>query len=341
MKVDRSVQRWLFIGVVLILVQIVLGGITRLTDSGLSITEWKVIQGTLPPLNDVEWNESFDLYKAAAKKQFTDLHSNMQLADYKWIFFWEYFHRLWARFMGFVFLFPFLFFLVKGMLPKVLIRRLIVVILLAILAAVFGIIMVYSGLNDDTRTWVSAYKLTTHLLIATVLLGYLFVTWKLTLKDIGKGNSNSFISFLVVFIFLQILMGGLMAGMRAALVHPYFSIFSHFAEFKFIIFSSDISDVGNYESNASLKAIVQIFHRGFAYCIFGLVVFGLIKSYFRNLPNRSVYMFVTLLISQIILGIFTISFSIGHIPVVFGALHQITGLLLFLSVLNLKYSVEM
>ena len=179
----KVVQVWLLIGVIMVFVQIVVGGITRLTDSGLSITEWAVIQGTIPPLNEAEWTAAFEQYKTAAKKQFESLHANMSLSEFKIIFFWEYIHRLWARLMGLVFLFPFLYFLWKKYLPKWLVKRLGVVIALAALEALMGWIMVKSGLNEDTRTWVSAYKLVAHLSIATILLGYLFWTWAVKLSN--------------------------------------------------------------------------------------------------------------------------------------------------------------
>ncbi len=337
MIIKKSVQRWLFIGVILILIQIMLGGITRLTDSGLSITEWKVIQGTLPPMNEAEWNESFSLYKVAAKKQFSDLNSSMNLSQYKWIFFWEYFHRLWARMMGFAFLIPFLYFYFRKMLPSWLIKKLFVVIGLASLAAVFGIIMVFSGLNDDQRTWVSAYKLTTHLLIATSLLGYLFYTWKLSLFENPIMLKSKFLNLVFGLVVLQLFFGGLMAGMRAALIHPYFSIFSHFDTFRFMLSSSDISQVGNYESNSSLKALIQILHRSTAFLIISVSLFGLFKFYFKKLNLKNVRLFISLLIIQIFLGILTISFSIGHVPVFLGVLHQLTGLLTFVSVINLYF----
>jgi cytochrome c oxidase assembly protein subunit 15 len=111
--VHRPVRVWLFIGVFMVFMQVVIGGITRLTDSGLSITEWAVIQGTMPPTNVVEWEQAFTEYQVMAKKQFETLHADMTLSEFKVIYFWEYFHRLWARTMGFVFIFPFIFFLWK------------------------------------------------------------------------------------------------------------------------------------------------------------------------------------------------------------------------------------
>ena len=175
--ISQPVRIWLFIGVAMVFMQVVIGGITRLTDSGLSITEWAVIQGTIPPLNEVEWVGAFDKYKIAAKKQYETIHAGMTLSEFKVIFFWEYFHRLWARTLGFVFLFPFLFFLLKKQIPNWLLKRLGITVGLAAVVATFGWIMVASGLNTDNRTWVSAYKLVGHLSLATILFAYLTWTW--------------------------------------------------------------------------------------------------------------------------------------------------------------------
>ncbi len=162
MKYSNKVKIWLFIGLVMVFVQVIVGGITRLTESGLSITKWEVISGTLPPLSEADWEQQFELYKSTP--QYIEINEGMNLDDFKFIYFWEYIHRFWARIMGFVFLFPFLYFLVKGYLDKALLKKLSIVIFCALLAATFGWIMVASGLVE--RPWVNAYKLSIHLMIA-------------------------------------------------------------------------------------------------------------------------------------------------------------------------------
>ena len=106
-SVAKPVRIWLLIGLVMVLGQILIGGVTRLTDSGLSITEWEVVSGVLHPLNATQWNEAFNAYKIAASRQHEVLHATMSLEEFKWIYFWEYFHRLWARGMGLIFVIPF------------------------------------------------------------------------------------------------------------------------------------------------------------------------------------------------------------------------------------------
>ncbi len=344
--IAKSVRGWLFAGLILVFVQVLIGGVTRLTDSGLSITEWAVIQGTLPPLNEAEWIEAFDKYKVAAKKQYESLHADMTLSEFKFIFFWEYFHRLWARMMGFIFLFPFLYFLYKKMLPSWLIKRLGGVILLAMLAAVFGWIMVASGLNDDKRTWVSAYKLMTHLAIATVLFGYLF--WTYLRANQPKSADTHLTAFkrfswwVTGLVFVQILFGALMAGMKAGLLHPYFPLFVEWERFTGALQASEneVGSISNYESSASIKTWVHLLHRGTAYLLV-IVVFGfarkILKAQISEKLKKGVYMLITLLGIQFLLGILTIINCIGRIPITFGVLHQGVALLLFASILYVSY----
>ena len=109
-QAKKWVSAWLAIGLILVFVQVVIGGITRLTDSGLSITEWELVKGVIPPLNEDAWNIAFEKYQTHAKKQFETIHQSMTMSEFKTIYFWEWFHRLWARSMGLIFFFPFVFF---------------------------------------------------------------------------------------------------------------------------------------------------------------------------------------------------------------------------------------
>jgi cytochrome c oxidase assembly protein subunit 15 len=338
-RLRPAVRYWLLAGVVMVFFQVVIGGVTRLTDSGLSITEWAVIQGTIPPLNEAEWVEAFEAYKAAARKQFETLHADMTLGEFKVIYFWEYFHRLWARLMGFVFLFPFLFFVVKKWLPGWLLRQLGIVIFLAALAATFGWIMVASGLNDDTRTWVSAYKLIIHLLIATVLFGTLFWTW---LRSQGmppphaqQGLIRKWGWGLTALLLVQIALGGLMAGMRAGLVHPHFPFFINMDAFAHALGSTGGNWI-DYEPGLAVKAWVQVFHRATAYLlsILILVLFMRIQKWNPGpVLSRAGYLLLGVLGLQFLLGVLTVINSLGRIPLVYGVLHQAGALVLLATLL--------
>ncbi len=343
--VRRSVQIWMLIGVIMVFMQVVIGGVTRLTDSGLSITEWAVIQGTLPPMNAAEWDLAFEAYKGAAKKQYETLHANMTLSEFKFIYFWEYFHRLWARLMGFAFILPFAFFLVKGWLPKWLLKRLGIVIGLAALAATFGWVMVASGLNDDARTWVSAYKLITHLGIATILFGYLFWTWLMARQplrtDAGLVQLKQLAWITTAVLLVQILFGGLMAGMRAGLLHPYWPMFVEGERLLWALGGSvSAENFVNYEASAYVKAIVQIIHRVAAYALVALIGFFAWRAFQRPISQRlrrGVILLLGLVGVQFILGVLTVINSVGRIPIDYGVLHQGAALLLFVSMLYVNY----
>lgn len=347
-RISTSVKTWLLVGVVMVFVQIVVGGITRLTDSGLSITEWAVIQGTLPPMNEAEWLEAFDKYKVAAKKQFESLHANMTLSEFKVIFFWEYIHRLWARTMGFVFIIPFMIFVARKQIPKWLMRRLGVVVSLAAVAATFGWIMVASGLNDDNRTWVSAYKLVTHLLIATTLFGYLFWTYLRTVQPkVQDGQLTQLRKFgwaVVALLVVQIAFGGLMAGMRAGLLHPSFPIF---VEGERIVNAlngeASVDSLVDYESSTYIKAVVQILHRGTAYLLVGIVIWFAVRLLRNNTSirlRRGTLGLLAILGVQFLLGVLTIINSIGRIPITLGVMHQGVALLLLITLLYVIYQMK-
>lgn len=344
-KTSRAVTVWLFIGCLMVLTQIVIGGITRLTDSGLSITEWAVIKGTLPPLNEAEWQVSFDKYKLFAKKQYESIHKEMTIEQFKVIFFWEYFHRLWARLMGFVFVIPFIYFLVRKKIGNPLLKRLAIVIFLASLSAVFGWLMVASGLNDDKRTWVNAYNLLIHLILASSLFSYLVLTF----YNYSSAEMNARVEvfqrgiwkLLGVVLIVQLALGALMAGMKAALVFPYPFVLWKWTVFQEIWNSSlpiQWSHWQDYEPNPNVKLLVQIVHRLTAYLLF----FGSVWFFAVNrvkifiVPSYLIY-FVVLII-QILLGIFTVTYSHGKIPITLGVLHQLTAFILLAGYLWILYS---
>jgi heme a synthase len=329
----KSVTIWLWAGIIMVLIQVMIGGITRLTNSGLSITEWNVIKGTIPPLNDTDWNIAFDKYKTFANKQFSSIHADMNMSEFKKIYFWEYFHRLWARLISFVFIFPFLFFLWKKHLSSKVIKWLLIAVMLAAVEAVFGWVMVSSGLNEDNRTWVSAYKLMVHLITATALFGVLIYTYlvfrdeHIPLVRTTNPKNKKMLMWILVVVIIQFSLGALMAGMRAGLIHPYMSILIHFDSFKTLLSGAINADaLMNYEASSSIKAVVQLFHRVTAWVILGLISYYYYNSQKAHLASRYLFMMV---IAQVILGIITVSQCVGSIPLVWGILHQVFALLLF------------
>ncbi len=332
----------------MVFLQIVIGGVTRLTDSGLSITEWAIIQGTIPPINETEWQEAFDMYKVAAKRQFEMLHADMTLDEFKVIFYWEYFHRLWARLMGFVFLMPFLFFWRKKWIPVWLMKGLGVVILLAILAAVFGWIMVDSGLNNHIRTRVDAYALVVHLGIASALFGTLFWLWMQAFgrrkkESVFTGQLENISLWIIMIVVIQILFGGLMAGMRAGLLHPHAFLFIEFKKFLSSVTAFHEAKVENlidYEPTRFIKAVVQTVHRLTAWILLAFVAWFFFKlkkvESSKELMNAT-YLMIGAISLQILLGIVTVINSVWKIPVVWGAIHQAGAFALLASAICVHY----
>lgn len=339
-----AVKVWLVIGVVMILVQVVVGGITRLTGSGLSITKWEIVTGTLPPLNAQEWEEAFDLYKATP--QYKKINEGMSMGEFKFIFFWEYIHRLWARLMGLVFAIPFFIFWIRGAFDKPLIRRLVIVVLLAALVASFGWIMVASGLID--RPWVNAYKLTMHLSLAVILYSYLLWTSFRVIQPVKKVINNKVLKrgifLLLSLVGLQIIFGGVMSGIKAGLFYPTWPDMNgvFIPEFITNVTEWTVDNFVQYDDSHFMAAFIQVLHRITAYLlvISGLWCFFSAKNTeITRLFNLGIHLLVTMLVIQVLLGIFTVVNCIGTIPVGLGVLHQIGALFLLSIVLFLYYQL--
>ena len=231
MQTNKWIGRWLILGVVMLMIQVLLGGITRLTGSGLSITEWKPLLGALPPTNATEWSLLFEKYKQIA--QFKYLNQDFTLGDFKFIFFWEWMHRNWARAIAVAFLIPFIYFLSKGMIRKELIPKLVFLFTLGIAQGLIGWIMVASGIND-TNLYVSHIKLAIHFISALVLIAFTFcfALQILIAKQHCFVHQNLFrvTLFLVAILLLQLMYGAFMAGLKAATVaHTWPGINGFFA----------------------------------------------------------------------------------------------------------------
>ncbi len=342
-KYPTPVKVWLIIGLIMVFGQVVIGGITRLTGSGLSITKWEIVTGTLPPMNAQQWQEEFDLYKETP--QYHKINKGMSMSEFKFIYFWEYFHRLWARSMGFVFLIPFLFFWRKGWLDKPLMRRLGVVVLLAALAASFGWIMVASGLIE--RPWVNAYKLTLHLSIAFVVFGYLlWTTFHVMQPKPEVFNTPSLRKWtlaITVVSAVQIVLGGIMSGTKAALFYPTWPDMRGEA-IPSLLFNASNWSVENfvqYDATPFMVALIQTLHRGVAYVLIFLVLYFFVKTIrITHIPRAfkvGIYMLIIMLITQVLLGILTVINSAGIIPVGLGVMHQGGALILLAIALFLNY----
>ena len=320
----------------MLLVQILLGGITRLTGSGLSITEWNVVTGTLPPLNEQKWMEEFEKYKLTP--QFLFLNFDFQLQDFKTIFFWEWLHRFWARFMGFVFVLPFIIFLFQKRVKATMIKPLIILFFLGALQGAIGWIMVASGLTGDA-IYVKPIRLALHFIFAMGLLCYTFwFALQLTVSEKQKIKSSLLHNFSITIIstlLIQFIYGALMAGHKAAAGAPTWPDIN--GE---LIPEKLFHPTLNLLSLVKDKTTLHFIHRTLAYLIFVLIVIwttkaNRIKS--DNLFSYIKFIPIVLVIIQLGLGVFSVLTSQQIIPNSWGVfewmaqLHQFVAMLLLLS----------
>lgn len=336
---DRSrklVATWLLIGVGMTIIQIALGGITRLTGSGLSITQWDVITGALPPLNEKQWMTEFDRYRQTP--QYHLLNFDFTLADFKKIFFWEWFHRLWARSIGVVFAIGFVWFLVRKHFKKEMINPLLILFLLGALQGAIGWIMVASGLTGDA-IYVKPTRLALHFIFALGLLCYCF--W-FALQLLVKRESliqnkplRSWNVWLLCILTLQLLYGALMAGHKAATAAPTWPTINGAWVPGSLL--QDQPVLLNFIDN---KILIHFIHRGLAYLLFILIAVWTIRLFrIKGTPlfERTKWLPFAIVVLQAVLGIVTVLTSTGIVPGQWGTfewmaqLHQLTGMLLLLS----------
>jgi cytochrome c oxidase assembly protein subunit 15 len=338
-KAHPAVRAWLITGLVMVFIQILLGGITRLTGSGLSITEWSVIMGTLPPLNAADWQEAFAKYQQI--DQYKLVNSNMTMGEFKYIFFWEWFHRLWARTMGFVFLLPLLFFWAKGIVKTPQVPRYGVLLILGGMAGLMGWVMVASGLEED-MVLVNPFKLMGHLLIACSIFMYLF---RLILEDTLPKERSRFdqgmrriITVFMVLVVVQIAFGGLVAGSKAALNCTTWPLMNGSFIPEGLGFETPFKD-----HIAQNNITLQFVHRMMAY---GLLMLG-VWLYWKSRLTLAQPVFhyyrhamIVVLTLQVVLGILTVINSKGAVPVGLGVVHQFVAFFLLNILVGLHYLVK-
>ena len=323
----RYISVWLLTGIILVFFQILIGGVTRLTGSGLSITKWEIVTGTLPPLSTESWEREFSLYKETP--QYKKLNKGMNLSSFKFIYFWEYFHRVWARMMGLIFIIPFFFFLYKDVLDRSLKFKLFWIIPWAGIVASFGWIMVKSGLSN--RPFVNAYKLTMHLSLALSLFLYLIYIWInynwSNIRLINNRKAFLWLSILFGAVCLQIGLGGLLSGSKAALNYPTWPLMDggFFPEVIQDKSSWTVDNFLNYDGHLFFSGLIQFIHRSLAYLlVISLLYFvwDMKDVWQQKRIQWFPTLLVTVLISQVFLGIFTLLQSKSSIPVALGVMHQ-------------------
>ncbi|WP_454814077.1 COX15/CtaA family protein [Labrys neptuniae] len=319
-----AVRAWLVIVAVLVIAMVVVGGATRLTESGLSITEWQPIKGTIPPLSDGEWAAEFEKYKQIP--QYVKLNLGMSLEEFKFIYWWEWSHRLLGRLIGIVFAVPFLIFWLRGWLTPRLTVKLVGLLALGGSQGLLGWWMVKSGLAD--RTEVSEYRLAMHLSLACLILTA--IVWVASSlrneRNSGAipGAAKAIASLLVPLILVQIFMGGLVAGLRAGLAYNTWPLMDgYFIPALNNLYIMAPTWVNHFENSLT----VQFQHRMVAYLI---VALALLQAWLAvrggNGPARSRALLVAAAaLGQAAIGIVTL---VLVVPLWAGILHQLGGVLL-------------
>jgi len=335
---SRPVAVWLLVGIAMLIIQVLLGGITRLTGSGLSITEWKPIMGTLPPLNDQQWNDAFDKYKQIA--QYKYLNSSFTLSDFKSIFFWEWFHRLWARLIGVAFLIPFVIFLIQKRFKEEMVRPMIILFLLGALQGLVGWIMVMSGLNEE-NLYVSHYRLAIHFIFALGLICYtLWFALELLIPReelVRKPSLGKFTMWLIAILTLQLIYGAFMAGLKAATYAPTWPGIN-----------GNFLPHGGSPSSGILKLFdnpitVHFIHRNLAYLLTILIFIWFVRSkkIKATLFHKTSWLPLALVLVQMVLGIFTVLNSPNPRALRWlGVGHQFIAMCLLLSLVFEFYLLQ-
>ena len=337
---NKNVAKWLYLGVFMLVIQITLGGITRLTESGLSITEWNPITGAFPPLNTAQWQSEFAKYKGT--DQFKYINANFSLSDFKSIFFWEWMHRTWARLMGIVFLVGFFYFLFKKQFKKDMIIPFIILFLLGAVQGVIGWIMVASGLVPK-MLFVDHIKLATHFITALVLLCYtLWFALSLSVPSNMKIVNNPLKKLtraILIILFFQLIYGAFMAGLHAATAAPTWPTIN----------GQWIPDTlykikPGWKNFIDNKIMIQFIHRGFAYTLLILIIIWTTqarKFVGSALFSKTKFIPLVLVILQVALGITTVVLSpYGNNLVWFGVAHQLVAILFLMSVIFMAYVIR-
>ena len=326
-NLNQQLKIWLFVLLSMIILIILIGGLTRLTDSGLSITTWELFVGFLPPLTNDKWKDYFDLYKTIP--EYSEQNSNMTLSEFKVIFWWEWGHRQLGRLIGLTVLLPLIYFTLKNGLWVI--KKYGIIFLLVCLQGFFGWYMVSSGLVD--RIDVSHYRLSIHLVTAFLILSIIF--WKLLRLTQIRINNISFnlrlFKFFFILLFIQLIIGAFVSGMDAGKLYntwplmgsSYFPDDSKFIEFLNI----------NFFDNPS---IVQFVHRNLAYLIVIIYIYLLILVFrdTNKIFRKPIIIIGVSIFLQVVLGVVTL---LSGVKIIYASLHQINSILVILSSLYFLY----
>jgi len=328
MKTNKPVIYWLLTGCVLLFIMVLVGGITRLTNSGLSMTDWHLVTDTFPPMTEEGWEQAFEEYKKYPEYQKINQFQTggFTMDDYKFIYFWEWFHRFIGRIIGLVFIIPFAYFWIKGYLDRSTLKKCFVLLFMGGFQGFLGWFMVKSGLVDHPD--VSHFRLALHLTFAFLTFAYtLWVALDLIYpekKEVYTSLRNLARWSFAILIF-QIIYGGFVAGMNAGLIHNHWPMMS---EGKFIHETVWTEQPTLFENLTEGKSGVQFVHRMVAFLVLGFILTLYFKSrkvILSHAQLKGMQWLVGLVFVQILLGILTL---LWRVPLWLGLAHQIMAFFL-------------
>ena len=323
----RFIEIWLYLMLLLIILIVFIGGLTRLTDSGLSITEWELFRGIFPPLNNEMWIFYFDLYKQIP--EYKEVNYDMSLSEFKVIYYWEYGHRLIARVIGLFSILPliYLFFRFKKYRNEIL--KYVIIFLLICSQGLIGWFMVKSGLIDNTD--VSHYRLALHLSVAFIILSIIFwfILDNLKIKKFENRLPQSFLRIFLFLIILQIILGAFLAGLNGGL------LYNTWPDMNGSVLPNDIitKDLFLLESSNN-PSVIQFYHRIIGYLIVFFLFFLNYLFFKNNFSYKSVIILNFAIFLQVLIGIITL---ISGVKIVYASLHQLGSILVLTSFLFIFY----
>ncbi len=329
-KINNNKILWLALNLFMVLSMVVIGGITRLTDSGLSMTNWHLIKGIVPPLSENDWIKLFEIYKEYPEYQLKNI--TMTVNEFKKIFFWEYLHRVWGRLIGLTFLLPLLYFWIRGWFSKSEKKLLLILTLLGLFQAFMGWYMVKSGLIDKPD--VSHFRLSAHLLTAFLIYSLLlYFFWDIYSKEKSTNHStkviklkwhkNNFVISLFLVLF-TISAGALVSGTEAGLAYNNFPLMGDNFLPPILIYNEELS----LESILNDQGFLQFLHRFLATITLLFVlhtIFSAYKNHFYDNFKKLFYFLFFMIIFQYSLGVMVLKF---YVPFSLGIMHQLGSLLL-------------
>ena len=324
---QKHIRRWLILMFTLIVLIIAVGGLTRLTDSGLSITEWELFKGILPPLTSEKWNFYFNEYKEIP--EFKSINYNMTLEEFKVIFYWEYIHRLIARLIGLFALIPLIIISLKYKKKLISDYKYLSIFLLICVQGTVGWYMVTSGLVNNTD--VSHYRLALHLSIALIILSinFWFILETFKISSFKIKFNNYFLNIFLILIFLQIILGAFLAGLDGGLIYNSWPDMNG----SFIPNDINYSDLFFY-SSLDDPSVIQFYHRLTAYLLFIFLIILNYNSFKAKTDFKAIIILNFAIFIQIVLGVLTL---ITGVKITYASLHQLGSVFVLTSFLYIKY----